>query len=208
MKQFLILFACVFCLISIAPHQVVAQNNNNTHQFEKADSTKYQGILGSQTHSGSECGHNRAYTGDKTHYRIYIVDLDLTKSPVYEGQTMSYQANIRTEINAPYKKSHTFKFKKNGQGKFNPNWYIDVPCYAENATFTIDMTYRDKKSGEIKPLKINPQNGSNQMKLKVDFTKGKIYTPDQSKKLLGSFNRKLSVAESKSNVAGLKVKVE
>lgn len=208
MKQFLILFACVFCLISIAPSPVIAQKSSNTQNFEKADSTKYQGILGSQTHSGSECGHNRAYTGDKSYYRIYIVDLDLTKLQTSEVQTANYQANVRTEINAPYKKAHTFKFKKSGKGKFNPNWYIDVPCYAESATLTIDMTYRDKKSGKIKPLTINPQNGSNQMKLKVDFTKGRIYAPDQSKTLLGSFNKKLSVAGENSNVAGLKVKVE
>jgi len=207
MKQFLILFTCVFCLISILPNQTVAQKNNE-YQEEKTDSTKYQGILGSQTHSGSECGHNRAYSDDKPHFRIHIADLDLTKLPIYQGQTMTYRANVQTDINAPYKKSHTFKFKKNGKGKFNPNWYIDVPCYAENATFTIDMTYRDKKSGKIKPLKINPQNGSNQMKLKVDFTKGKIYAPNQSKTLLGSFNRKLSVAGNNSNVAGLKIKVE
>ncbi len=207
MKQFLILFACTLCLIALTPNHIIAQKNNDNN-VEKIDSTKYYGILGSQTHSGSECGHNRAYTGERPHYRIFIVDLDLTQLPVNEGETMSYQASVRTEITAPYKKSHTFKFKKSGKGKISPNWYIDVPCYVELATFNIELTFKDKKTGKIKPLKINPNNGSNQMKLKVDFNEQKVYAPDQSKTFLGSFNKKLSVSEGNSNTAKLKVKVE
>lgn len=207
MKQFLILFVSAFCLIALTSSPAMAQSNNDSYQKEKADTAKIQGILGSQTHSGSECGHNRAQSGGRPSYRIIIVDLDLTKLPTFEGQAMSFQATVRADVNAPYKKSHTFKFKKSGKGKLNPsNWYVDVPCYAEEATFTINIDYRDGKSGKFKPLKISPK--ANQLKLKVDFRAEKIYTLGQGQKLLGSFNKSLKAANESSQTAGLKIKVE
>ncbi|MEZ4887919.1 MAG: hypothetical protein R3E32_24540 [Chitinophagales bacterium] len=203
MKQLFIFFA--FCMMAFLPNYLAAQDKNDKPLDAKKDTIKYLGILGSQTHSGSECGHNRASTGKKPHFRILIVDLDITKIPAEEVEAMSFQSSIKAEITAPYKKTHTFKFDKKGKGKISPDWEIEVPCYAQAANFTIELTYKDKKSGKIKPLKINGE--SNQLKLLVDFTKEKVYAPDQSKTFLGSFNKKLNALGDKNSTA-LKVMVE
>ncbi|MFK7907981.1 MAG: hypothetical protein AB8B69_22810 [Chitinophagales bacterium] len=207
MKNLLILL--IFCLSACISNDLAAQSKKKYDNVEKRDTLLFA-ILGSETHSGSECGHTRAST-TKPSYNIQIVDVEVNKVPEVETQTMSYQGRVQTQILKPYRKNHTFNFKKTGGTKINPGWGIEVPCYVEEATFTIDLKYKNKKTGKVKPLNVNAKSNRNQMTISVDFVNQKVYSLDNGKKLLGSFNKQLTSVGKKQGAADqgtMKIKVE
>ena len=205
MKQLLTFL--IFCLSISISNDLAAQGQNKFNHVEKKDTT--YAILGSGTHSGSECGHHRSSEDPRPTFRIVIVDLELGKIPTVETSKMSYQGSVQTQILKPYRKSHNFKFRKVGGSKLNPNWIVDVPCYVEEATFTIDLKYKNK--GKVKPLNINSKSSKNQMTISVDFINQKVYSLDKGKKLMGSFNQTLASIGKKQGMAdkaSIKLRVE
>jgi len=207
MKNLLTLL--IFCLSACIPNDLAAQGKKKYDNAEKRDTVVFA-ILGSETHSGSECGHNRSSIR-KPNYRITILDIEVNKIPAVETQTMSYQGKVQTQILKPYRKNHTFNFKKIGSPKINADWEIEVPCYVEEATFTFDLKYKNKKTGKVKPLNVNAKSSKNQMTVSVDFVNRKVYSLDNGKKLLGSFNRNLTTIGKKQGIADqgtMKIKVE
>ena len=182
MKQFLIsLFFIVFAFNS---NSLMGQE---TYQaYDSAKDTIDNTILGSATHSGEDCGTRPSDSSDKPVFRIEFVDLLEDNFPT-TAASFTYQAKVKVNVNAPYKKQHTFNFTKKGGKNLSPNWEIKVPCYIKSATFTIDLQYKDK--GKFKALNANSKNQKNQLILEVDFIKEKVYAPDQNKAVVGTFGK-------------------
>lgn len=207
MKQLFIVLAA--CALIFASQNLTAQSSNNEDEMLRLDTLVYA-IWGSQTHSVSECGHNRSSSPPPS-YRVVITDFEIGK-PGGETEAVTpiiYQAQVGVEVKQPFRKKHNFKFKKIGKGKEGSIWAIDVPCSVEEATFTIDL--RRKKNGKIKPLNLSSKSNKNQLTLSVDFKKQKIYSLEEGKSLLGGFHKKLTTSGKKignADKGSIKIAVE
>ncbi len=192
MKQLFIFLTA--CTLIFASQNLAAQGKYKYENAEVIDTLVYA-IWGSQSSSGSECGHNRSSSPPPS-YRVVITDFEIDKPGATETVTpIIYQAQVGVQVNRPFKKTHNFKFKKIGKGKKGSIWAIDIPCSVEEATFTIDL--RHKKNGKVKPLNLSSKSNKNQLTLSVDFKKQKVYALEGGKSFLGGFHKKLAASGKK-----------
>ena len=150
------------------------------------------GILGSQTHSGSEGGHERAARmsnpSSSSYYKITILDvnLDIKQSMEARGIEFSslqidnfemyeYRANIKNHIKKPYVQESNFNLTKQGGSNTKLNWSIIVPHNAKRSTVSLVVEYKENHA--FKVLDINPNKNKEKLVLSINFHNERVSVP-------------------------------